>query len=113
MARRTDGRTEPLVRRFLTELDADEHDPFGACVFFHLGTSTSVVPVACCVAFERRDVADVGVVVADAVDVADDVLVTLVPLELEKTRNTNITFQSSHYLCNRTFFVVARYQTII
>ena len=87
MARRTDGRTEPLVRRFLTELDADEHDPLGACVFFHLETSTSVVPAACCVAFERRDVADVGVVVADAVDVvdvADDVLVTLVPLELKK-----------------------------
>ena len=88
MARRTDGRTEPLVRRFLTELDADEHDPLGACVFFHLETSTSVVPVACCVAFERKDVADFGVVAVDdvVVDVAGDALVTLVPLELEKKR---------------------------
>ncbi len=35
VVRRTDGKTELRVRRFLTGLDADGCDPVGVCVFSH------------------------------------------------------------------------------
>jgi len=87
VVQRRDGRTEPLVRRFPTGLDVDEDDPLDVCVVFRSETLTSVVQ-AVCVAFEMRVVADVDVVVGDALE-------TLVPLELEKTSIKDVKFHSS------------------